>query len=887
MHTTWRSLLLFGLLIAAPSTVHAQLVNVPQFHADQHVYTVPYGYRAPYFTPNSTREIESAARALHYPFYVIIAERLRGEDYDTIGGDAASEIAKAWTETSSDFDGRTSQVFLVATEPRAFGLLGGSKFKTEIGFSGDALTPYTDRFIDAMRSEDQKDPVGGIIAMMRSADAHLFDQTDPATVAARAEAGRIAAEQRRVIAAREAEERRITAEREEAERRLATARGTLDENILTLTQLLSSPKAYLPPDTSSYRSLLAKAKQVRAADKPEEMAAFAASMRSSVDVLGKHVRTKESAATAAKVKSGIVTGTFIGIVLGLLVWFFLRRRTFVLLQADVKKDIAALRDQLTQAGANYATFHTDRQEKVEELGELQGDTLALHEEVNEEINAIYDGIAAMRAHAFQCEQLAATANFFSFAPIRKAKTDLASGTVEFDTKKAAEGELFNAGNRVVTVDVASFMPEMAARYTGCIHKWKYLLQSLELVKQRARDLFPHAKLDEMLATAQQYGIPARWLHEHPLFGDDAADEAVYARLDAHRADDQVAFAKGLDGLRATEKRVQDLLATLVSLLSELAKTRIAKQPVIEGCNVDPTEDPVATFQTAQREDAALMSTIASSDHLEEIHKVCDRARELYIKCATQVATIEYAKLHTAHTVDGAREMVSKAGSLQATTQTNIVAAQRVFSNLNTKLSYDRGLAALNAAKQELDAATTSLASKRLLAADRSVITCSEQVTVATRSFDEAQGVIIACEEKRDTYLKTERGMASARSSADVAIASYGESTQLTAYVQTRIAGPANYDELLAGLVTLKASWALAEKKAREAHEERERRRRLAEEAERRRLQKIADDAAAEKRRAEARRAEASRPAQHYGGGGRAAQSGRHGGGGKAAKSGHY
>ena len=179
------------LLLFAPSMSNASTLPAPKLQPGHFVYTIPANWTPPGFSHEAIDEMDTVARSLKYPFYVVLVHDLPGSigaTYDQMASQAVDDIATDWA-SQNGYDVGKSQVFLLSFEPRKWRFLAGATWRQQFGFERDAHEPYTDHFVRAVKGTP-KDPKGGIIATMRAVDGYLWSQTDPVQVAARLERSR-------------------------------------------------------------------------------------------------------------------------------------------------------------------------------------------------------------------------------------------------------------------------------------------------------------------------------------------------------------------------------------------------------------------------------------------------------------------------------------------------------------------------------------------------------------------------------------------------------------------------------------------------------------------------------------------------------------------------
>ncbi len=866
MHSIWRFALFTGILLLSGGVASAQRMTIPQWQSDRHVYTVPEGWQAPFFGPDDYRRIEDELRSLRFPFYVIISSELRDTD-GNVAVEMADAVAQRWAETAPGYDVATSQVFVLAFPARKYGFLAGKRFTTTGGIHPDELIPHN-RLFEAAMQGTPKDPRSGIVALAKSFDAFLVDRTDPVRIAARAEATRLAA-------ARRAEEQRLATERQ----RLTDARGNLDSGILELSKLLASSRTVLPADTSSYRDLLAKAKQVRAKDDPAEMSTFAASMKPSVATLRDHVAEQKSRILGERMRiSLIVVGIFTALIF-VIGFIITRHRELRRLRQRFTSTANHVDEMVANASVRYVTFN-DRRDAVMAIGERHGSTKQLFDAVSEEVDAIFAAVQAVKRHVSRCRIEAAKAGFWNLEPLRKGARNL-NGTISFDTELMDEGMLFGSETKVITVDLNTFTNDLERRYKAFIGGWNRLIAATDQVGKTAKELFPHAKLDELMATADKAGIPRRWLHDHPLYGDDAADEAVYADLDALNQSDPVAFSHGIDALRKKEDEVAGRIEGILDLMRLLDKERSSEPPSTYGSHVDPGDDPVATFKDAVQEDMAFKMLLTSSDTLGELTRQAHKAVHRYQTAMAQSLFIKNAVAKLESDLVTMREECAAAAREQSACQQRMLAAQRVHSNLATANAFAKGQASLKEAQNAVSGATLANGAHRLLTASRRAKEATSAATAARKHFAATIATCDAADEKRAAYLDAVNNMGALRENVMHHITRYGGGANLSTFSPPRISGPADYVALTASLVTVRESWELAERKARQRHEAEQRRKREAEERRRR------EAAAAAAALAAAARRRSSSSSGGFGGGSSFGRGGGFGGGGSSGRGGSF
>lgn len=109
------------LLLALP--VWAGTIPAPKLVPGQYVYTIPANYDPPMIGKHGLREIQQAAKKLHYPFYVVVVESIPGED-DEDAAAAIDGLVEDWARDPK-YNVGTSSIFLLSFSPRKYRMLAG------------------------------------------------------------------------------------------------------------------------------------------------------------------------------------------------------------------------------------------------------------------------------------------------------------------------------------------------------------------------------------------------------------------------------------------------------------------------------------------------------------------------------------------------------------------------------------------------------------------------------------------------------------------------------------------------------------------------------------------------------------------------------------------
>lgn len=813
---------ILGIFVFLMMTVlaNASPITAPAFKQDQHVYVVPKGFDPPFIGGQAgINELEAAAKKLHFPFYIVLVQEIPGSTAESVGN-ALNGLATDWQNQGTGFDTSVSQVFLLAYSAKTANLLAGSKFERDLGFVQEKHLPYMNIFKTSMQGK-RKDPKGGLIAMMPAIDEYLFDQTDTTRIAERAEQARKAAEAQL----------------------LQNARSMLDNQIARLSDLLEE-KSYLPSDVSGYEASLRKAREVRQKDIPADMQSMATSAKSSADTLSKYVDQKKSEESARQFKTFLSWLALCFTIAGLIGFVVIRLLLLVKLRKRYKNAVAPLDQQVTNAQGNFMNFFNERDDLVV-MKHVMGKTKTLFDQVTAEVDSIYSAIRAMELHILRCNELAAKATFFTFAPLRKALLDL-DGEFTFNTGVLNKADLFGSETKVIKVTPTTFSKDLQRRYATSIDSWKRLKAAAAIRLTAAETAFPSTNLDEMFRIADQHSIPRRWLQDHPLFGDDASDQALYSSLNSGKNEDPLTYLEKIEELKVKEAVISNHLNRLVNAVKLVTSSRFDTSPMTFGSVVEAQDNPQVTFNEARLEDDKFTGRLASRDKVEDIEEQARDVANLYRKTKEQEATLKAAVESVNHQIARVEAQQSKTIETRAVAMNESARGMKLYTNCNASKFIMDGDKYIEAANRALGKARERLSENRHLNARRNADEAVELLNKAAREFDQAVKHVKALDEQKQAFKQKLDGMSSRRAKALESIKKHGGKTDSTPdFVRPTLRGETeDYRRLLEDLEQQEAVWAAAELSAKRAYEAAELARQEALAA----AQRAADAAEAEVRR---------------------------------------
>ena len=643
-----RRMILLVVFLVAPVLAEAApgTLMPPTLKEGQFVYTIPEGFDPKGIGQAGLQQIQGVAANLHHPFYVVVVDKLpsltgdqrsdaRSKGYTESGDElkasyAIDRLAEEWADKYPDtYDTAHASVFLLSYDPRQYRILAGTDWKTRLGLEKQRLKPFEEPFLRKVTGTP-KDPRGGIIDLITQFDEHVFDQTDPERVAARAEAER-----------RKAEAERIKG-----------ARGALDAQILALTDLLDAKPEYLPDDLDSSKALLAKGKEVRQRDKPDEMLAFAGEMAPAVGVLDKFVSQKRNAALLGIFKMGVSILTVMFGIFTLIFVLALRRRKYLALRSSFNKRIDEWRQKVKNAARRYVDSYGGRDDIVA-MDDTTGKTRVLWDKVTAELDDIWVVVRAIEDRVEYCARIASKASFFNFGPLVKAEI-LLDGEFEFDTGKVDKSELFGKETQHVNLQPTRSQEALEERFRAVQNGWDRLQEAADARLKDARQQFPHGGMDRIERMAEEHGIPALWYGDHPLAGNEESDLTTWKQADDLRWSDPVAYLDLIQSLREKEREVENRITALSQMIQELdGVRRMVVVPDLQTV-VNADDDPNVTLVAAQQADHSFRGSLASCAAAQDPRQVGDRHERavlLYKKVLDQTATLKSAIKSAENDVD--------------------------------------------------------------------------------------------------------------------------------------------------------------------------------------------------------------------------------------------
>lgn len=786
-------ILIFTALYFFAYPAYAGPLKAPRLTPGRFVYTIPDNFDPQLIGRHGLEDIQKQTERLHYPYYVVLVKELPDNLLSSVDGDEIEAAARAidglaadWQSQSPSFDVGRSSIFLLCYSPRQYRFLAGATWKSRLGFEKGAHEPYTGIF-DRSVQGTPKDPKAGIIAMMNAVDAYLFDNIDPARVAAK-QAAREKAEHIRV---------------------LNDAQSRLDEQIGSLEQLLSGSQIYLPANTSEHRSALEKAKSNRISGNAIALNRYSEDLGHRNALLLQYINKKMAEEKQKELEHGlkIVLFSILSFIIMLILIF--RFRNLARLKKSLDTTASAWETKLLNAKSKYADFYGNERDRVAGLSTLTGETKKLYERVTAEVDAIYLGVEAMDSHVAGCRMTAAGASFFNLNPLRKAINSL-ENEFEFDTGQLDAGNLFGPSTRIIRMKPSDFADDLDNRYAATIAEWGNLKMAAAIRFKTAEEIFPDNRLDSMLNTADEHGIPHRWLRDHPLFGDDAEDREVYNKVNTNRADDPVAFIGRIDDLVATENEIAVRLSALVEAVRMVRENHLDEAPVIGITVLSPQDDPRMTFDSARSQEARFYQSVANpgdSFDVGDISAQAEALQALYRKSVEQAKMVNDAIDNSSNELDRLKSDLHNADTLSINAESRLQDARRVHINTSdAESSLNNGCRFLQESQEMSEKAQSCLNGNRHLDAHASVVEAGKRLDEATKLFELCIAQFEELDRQKRAYDEKMANLEDARRRASSQISRYGRQRNLAEIPNYSTSGPADYYLMLAVLDRLEQDW---------------------------------------------------------------------------------
>lgn len=379
----------------------------------------------------------------------------------------------------------------------------------------------------------------------------------------------------------------------------------------------------------------------------------------------------------------------------------------------------------------------------------------------------------MKRHIDECEAMAKRATFFQPGQLRAALAKL-TGEFACNTTLIAATEVFNREWPILTLQPREFMMEVGDRIDSLVKRWQEYQAAVELREAPAERHFGQAKLGEMLQQADANHIPHRWLNDHPLFGDEAADRMLYAQVNENREQDPIGFAHKLQALRAKEEEMAERLARAIAARAAVGDGRLAEVPAYDRTVLAPPDDPAVLFEQARHEDQRFAAMLANRVPIEELEAQSRKTVELYQRCAEQAEIVRRAIAGAAPALQRAWEQHQYVAGTGDHAATRVDYAGRVHLHITGPESLlQQGQHLLRVGRQLLDEAQRHMDGLRHLDALCCAQKALEHLDEAYLAFDDCQRQCDELDEQKAAFERKLRQLQYASEEAAGRIRYYG------------------------------------------------------------------------------------------------------------------
>ncbi|MDG1483865.1 MAG: hypothetical protein P8R54_30015 [Myxococcota bacterium] len=844
----------------------AQAKSIPlNFQDDRMVYTWPASWRPDGVSAKGIEALEEDTARRHYPFYVVLiqGEALPGSGDGMVRLQAATDaLMSRWGGQGMDLS--EYSVFSVAwgddcdkppslRQPNTvckFFLNTGSTFiNGPAGFlpSRDH-EPFTSRFLDAVSTTPQ-DPTGGILAVIDSVDDMLWERTDPEVLAGRAVLNLREAAAYRTVLLEEASElegaryaHQVTAAEEALRRRNTDEMVRMAEEMRLNSETLAARIAQREGAARGLELELIRIRERSVLAEPGELdalmtAADVALSRGDLDVItdlalrarsvngdlaDRAVARREAEQRTLQAQLGALTIGG-GVLFAGIIGIGARRRRLKLARAEYEAKRDRIATGLDNAAARYMNLELDNRETIAALQDTDGRTGEECRAVSAELDDIYAGIRALESHLDAVDALVARSGPLAVAPIRSA-TDALTETFSYDTGELTHDDLFGGETRLLAIDGGVFMSQLQDRFAAVVERRSVLLMACESRFQSARAQLPHHALDALLSRLSALQVSALWVSDHPLFGDDDADQTLYDRLDDIRQHDPLAYLEALEAHRAVEAAGAVRVEGLEAALSALAAARLEIPPMHPLCVLKPGDNPAHTFSRARGMEDIMHGLVAEGAVTHLLGPVIEKAeetRQAWLTCHKQAAEIRSAIAGIEEVAACAEQQLDAASAVLVQARSDLSAATGQFSRAQIGLGRIKAGEATLSSAQALQHRVSSLRGEgRTLDAHRTLAALQGLAGQASEEAHQARDLLRRLEDERREYLRRLESMAARRASAVEKVQKYGGSAAgLPAFRAPSLSGPQDFSDLCRQLNVVEEAWSSRVRTARRAHED--------------------------------------------------------------------
>lgn len=787
--------LLFGGLLGLTSPAMADILSELRFSTEQRIYTWPPDAQLPGIGRAGVERTEAELKKLKQPFYLVLAATLPGRGDPGQRVEALSDgLAERWARDGYNLG--TDNLFVVTFQPRKFSLLVGARWHAEYGFNDVRLLDRYLALFTRYAGDNPPDPLGGALSMAQKLDADIFDRSDPERIAQRA-----AQERQRLLKERHAQ----------LKQQLVAAESALARSAYIIKQ--GAPTIDLAP----YPAAIERAQAQLSADDPAQLKAALTQLEESVRPLEIHQRAWQQQLAEKKRAELFTAISLILLLFGLILGIIWSRSRYLALRSLFEGIDEDWREKLENATGRYVDAYGTRDQLLSLL-HCEGETKRKLDEITKIVDEIYTYISAMQQHLERLRAQARSAHWLWHRPLKRGLAQI-EGSFEFDTQALDEADLFAPAQQRIRIDTPTLLEQLNRWFAESLEGWQLLEEAARFRLLSPESHFPHTLFDELWQRAQAAQLPTAWLQEHPLYGDDASDERVWAEA---YSTDALVYMRSIAALHTQHQAVADQLDALITAQ---AATLQARQQIlarwIEQRHLvsDPQDDPQHILHEARRAHQLLKRALQQPPDAAQALQFSERAISLYQQTAARFLEIEEGQRETAPTLHQTKELLESIEAQLGPSRTQAQEAQARYLNTQLLQEIERVQQQLSFGQSLRAEAHEALNTAHILDAWRLAQRAQQAAQTAQRTLEEVHNERRQLEAQEARYIDEAAQMPEHFKRSLQQLQRYESGAQLRSPWQaSALSYPANFEELLADLSRHRGEWATQVQNAKAAYQ---------------------------------------------------------------------
>lgn len=243
----------------------------------------------------------------------------------------------------------------------------------------------------------------------------------------------------------------------------------------------------------------------------------------------------------------------------------------------------------------------------------------------------------------------------------------------------------------------------------------------------------------MCRIAQENGISHQWLASHPLYGDQAANQSLYAQVNEGRVEDPISYMARIHDLRQKEKAVKGLLDRLIVALNEAKAARLEMTPAsLDQTVLTAKDDPEITCSKAMRYEAYLTSLLETGGPIEEAELLSRAIMSCYRKAMGQAEEAEAAIGEAETTIAAIKMQMQKISEQVNPAKERSTQLEQMHKNVDCAITaIANAERAIESGRAELEEAQNKLRLRRHLEALTNARNAQEQFDLAVNELSDS------------------------------------------------------------------------------------------------------------------------------------------------------